>query len=90
MLLKNSRASDLSYPGNTNSSMNLLYLVLNLISAPNQLLISPQTYSTFLNFCFIYFLMPILSKILLFFRLPLKIPFILHAHLKNHLFIKSL
>ena len=54
MLLKNSRASNLSYPGSTNSSMNLLYLVLNLLSAPNQLLISPQTCSTFLNFCFIY------------------------------------
>ena len=55
MSLKNSRVSNLSYPGNTNSSMNLLYLILNLLSAPNQLLISPQTYSTFLNFCFIYF-----------------------------------
>ena len=64
MLLKNSRVSNLSYPGNTNSPMNLLYLVLNLLSAPNQLLISPQTYSTFLNFCLI-FLMLTLSKILI-------------------------
>ena len=51
-------------PRKYNSSMNLLYLVLNLLSAPNQLLISPQTYSTFLNFCLI-FLMLTLSKILI-------------------------
>ena len=66
--------------------MNLLCLVLNLLSAPSQLLISPQTYSTFLNFCFIlYFLLFTLPKMLLFLHLPLKIPFILQAHLKGHL-----
>ena len=74
-------------PRKYNSSMNLLYLVLNLLSAPNQLLISPQTYSTFLNFCLIFLM---LSPKFLFLSLPLKIPFIFHAHLKNHLCIQIL
>lgn len=83
-LFKNVNSFQYTLPRKYKLFNESLCLVLSLLSAPSQLLISPQTYSTFLNFCFIFFTVHSPQNALI--PSPaLKIPFILQAHLKSYL-----
>lgn len=81
-LLKNLNSPQLPYWGNTNSSLSIYALswTYSLLQASWTAYYSSN--STFLNFCFIFYTLP---KMLLFLYLPLKMSFILQAHLKNHI-----